>query len=241
MSVTHSPAPGAGDATETAEWSDPRPGRDVSLSLRGSSSDPGADQAMAVCCRSNSSPDLSIVCMMTASLRATATAARLKPIFAQFEAPTPETAVHAGACQDRDCGLVEQARSIGRHVSRCDRHSRFRRIGSGGSSGPAKLPTELATVQVVSGTSIAATNDIAVMAPITGDRTSAVGIVDGVAPLRASCRSSSAALNADAPPGLEQWQHDAGNRFLGRASTRCDTLNEATRRLLAARPGRRSS
>ena len=38
-------------------------------------------QATAEAFRSKTSPDFSIACMMTASLRATATAARLKPIF----------------------------------------------------------------------------------------------------------------------------------------------------------------
>lgn len=37
--------------------------------------------------RLNSSPDLSMACMTTASLRATATAARLKPIFSRSFKP----------------------------------------------------------------------------------------------------------------------------------------------------------
>src|SRR4029450_13964433 len=67
-------------ATARAEWFDQRPGRDASARLWA-----GACkllyQALTLVARLNSSPDLSIACMMTASLRATATAARLKPIF----------------------------------------------------------------------------------------------------------------------------------------------------------------
>lgn len=44
-------------------------------------------QAMALVARLNSSPDFSIACMITASLRATATAARLKPILSRSFSP----------------------------------------------------------------------------------------------------------------------------------------------------------
>src|SRR5437899_2868012 len=67
----------------------------IAASLRGGRSRAGAGtslialwradfsvaQAMAPAARSKAASDLSIACMMTASLRATATAARLKPIF----------------------------------------------------------------------------------------------------------------------------------------------------------------
>ncbi len=78
-----------------AEWPDLRPGRDVSACpkkgrnlvvaqfqvMSGLPCHAVRSQAVAPADRSKGSPVFSIVCMMTASLRATATAARLKPTF----------------------------------------------------------------------------------------------------------------------------------------------------------------
>jgi hypothetical protein len=61
----------------------PRPGRDASARLRTGASEFCVSQAVAPAPRVNGSPDLSIACMMTANLRATATAARLKPILSR--------------------------------------------------------------------------------------------------------------------------------------------------------------
>lgn len=58
-------------------WS--RPGRDASDASKGQRGSVAA-QTTGSACRWNVWPDFSIACMMTASLRATATAARLKPI-----------------------------------------------------------------------------------------------------------------------------------------------------------------
>ncbi len=58
---------------------------------------------MARAIRVNSSPDFSIACMMTANLRATATAARLKPILSlSFSLP--------GGTIDLETGVVGGAR-----------------------------------------------------------------------------------------------------------------------------------
>jgi hypothetical protein len=65
-------------ATPSAEWLDSRPGRDASSAQ---SLNAIWIYAVAPALGLKSSPVLSIVCMITASLRATATAARLKPIF----------------------------------------------------------------------------------------------------------------------------------------------------------------
>ena len=71
-------------ATPSAEWLGSRPGRDAS----------GAQllnaiwiYAVAPALGLKSSPVLSIVCMITANLRATATAARLKPILSRSLRP----------------------------------------------------------------------------------------------------------------------------------------------------------
>ncbi len=52
-------------------------------------------QPMMLVARLNSSPDFSIECMMTASLRATATAARLKPILSRSFSPQARRSLSA--------------------------------------------------------------------------------------------------------------------------------------------------
>jgi hypothetical protein len=64
-----------------------RPGRDASARLRAGAYGFFLGQAVALTARLNRSPDFSIACMMTANLRATATAARLKPILSRSFSP----------------------------------------------------------------------------------------------------------------------------------------------------------
>jgi hypothetical protein len=54
-------------------------------------------QAMTLVARLNSSPDFSIDCTMTASLRATVTAARLKPTFSLSFSPHLRRSLSASA------------------------------------------------------------------------------------------------------------------------------------------------
>jgi hypothetical protein len=68
----------ASGATPSAEWLCPRPGRDVSLGSE-TERDWKSCHPAALTLRSKNSPVFSIACIVTASLRATATAARLKP------------------------------------------------------------------------------------------------------------------------------------------------------------------
>ena len=70
-------------ATKGTEWVSLRPGRTSRSALRR-----GRVGYQAVACVSlNGSPVISMVCMMTASLRATATAARLNPSFSRSCSP----------------------------------------------------------------------------------------------------------------------------------------------------------
>lgn len=69
-----------------AEWLCPRPGRDVSARSE-TERDPQSYHAAAPAVRSKNSPVLSIACIVTASFRATATAARLKPILSRSLRP----------------------------------------------------------------------------------------------------------------------------------------------------------
>lgn len=71
-------------ATAATEWTSLRPGRDASS--RHWRCRARFNQVVA-CVLSKGSPERSIACMMTASLRATATAARLKPIFSRSFRP----------------------------------------------------------------------------------------------------------------------------------------------------------
>jgi hypothetical protein len=83
MCETH--ATGRADgATLCTEWFAPRPGRDVSLAFIAGAT---GEKVQAAAVLLKSSPDFSIACMMTASLRATAMAARLKPSFSLSLSP----------------------------------------------------------------------------------------------------------------------------------------------------------
>ena len=76
---THAAGLGLVGATGSAEWFVHVPAG-TPQHASGQAHPNSLDQAGALTARLNTSPDLSIACMMTASLRATATAARLKPI-----------------------------------------------------------------------------------------------------------------------------------------------------------------
>lgn len=80
MYSTHSAEPAV--RPHLAEWLCPRPGRDVSARSE-TERDPQSRHAVAPAVLSKNSPVLSIACIVTASLRATATAARLKPILSR--------------------------------------------------------------------------------------------------------------------------------------------------------------
>jgi hypothetical protein len=76
---THAAGLGLVGATGSAEWFVHVPAG-TPQHASGQAHPNSPDQAVALTIRVNGSPDLSIACMMTANLRATATAARLKPI-----------------------------------------------------------------------------------------------------------------------------------------------------------------
>ena len=86
---------GLDTATASAEWFGLRPGRDVSEHLQDWHKRAWPRQAAAV--RLNGSPDFNMACMITASLRATATAARLKPNFSRSFKPQRRRSLSACA------------------------------------------------------------------------------------------------------------------------------------------------
>ena len=131
-------------ATTSAEWFFSRPGRDASARFRTGAFQCVGCQAKMLVLWSKTSPDFSIACMMTASLRATATAARLKPIFSLSFSPHVRSVLSAFKRASGSRLLLHRAipSDEGRRVVRYGRHSRPRRIGSGEWSDPAtRRPT----------------------------------------------------------------------------------------------------
>lgn len=90
-------------------------------------------------CGSNTSPDLSIACMITASLRATATAARLKPILSRSPRPHVRRLLSAlTRVRMIDAASYSNHRRCRSPHRETGRRNRPLRIGSGVSSDPPR-------------------------------------------------------------------------------------------------------
>jgi hypothetical protein len=94
MCGTHASIRWGDGATASAEWFWPRP-RQGRLGASDGRRELAMDQAMGSASRWKDCPDFSMACMMTASLRATAMAARLKPILSRSFTPQVLSALSA--------------------------------------------------------------------------------------------------------------------------------------------------
>ena len=124
--ITHSIPGWVSDATNVAEWVGLRPGRTSRSALRRGR----ARDQFAAHVSLNGSPVIGMLCMMTASLRATATAAGLKPSRSRSCSPHLRKS-HSDRLRTSNTVAVSESSHL-KWVSprlRCVRHNRSRLTG----------------------------------------------------------------------------------------------------------------